>query len=454
MALEYPYSEQAERAVLGSMIMDGDAVIIGVTTLYDDDFYNPKYQKIYKAIQNIYNRNIAVDITTLTNELDDMKCLEEIGGVPTLVDITENVVINNTQYYIDVLKDKTNLRRFAKFLEQTYNDFNQKSKGDVNEYLNTIEQETLIITRSRHIGGFQTAEDVINRLSEKISKNTYSGITGADTGYPALNSIIQGWQPGDLIILAARPGVGKSALALNFAYNTAKKTGKTVGFFSLEMPAEHMIQRMIAACGLIANDKLKSLNFDSRDLLKFQTSAKDLSKLKIFIDDTPGLKLLDVQDKARKLKTSSNDLCLIIIDYLNLLSIGGKNESRQQEVAQISRGLKALARELKVPVIALAQLSRDVEKRMGKSNIGVRPNLSDLRESGAIEQDADIVMFIYREDYYKKGDEEVTDDNVPVELIIDKHRQGARGKIDLVFSKSHSRFTGTNQYSLRREGDK
>lgn len=450
MALQYPYSEQAERAVLGSMIFNEEAAIVGVATLLDDDFYLEKHKNIFTAIKNIYDRKVGIDITTISNELVDMKCLEDIGGVPYLVEITDNVVSDNYQYYIDVLKDKTNLRIFAKFLEQTVNDFDTKSLGDINEYLNTIENDVLSITRNRHIGGFKKTSDVVSVISEKISRGKVEGLSGANTGYPALNYLLQGWQPGDLIILAARPGVGKSALALNFAYNTAYKTKGSVAFFSLEMPAEHLVQRMIAARGLIDSNKLKTLNFDNNDHYKFADAAKDLSKQKIFIDDTPGLKLLDIQDKARKLKSTEQDLKLIIIDYLNLISIGHKTENRQNEVAEITRGLKALARELKVPVIALAQLSRGVEQRGAKSDH--RPGLSDLRESGAIEQDADIVMFIYREDYYKKGDDEVKEDSVPVELIVDKHRNGARGTIDLIFSKSHSKFTGTNDRP-RGEGD-
>ena len=452
MALDVPHSEQAERSVLGAMIMDEEAVIVGVTTLYDSDFYNPNNRKIFQAIKNISDRNVEVDVTTVTNELEDMKCLDEVGGVPTLVEMTESVITSNIQHYIDILKDKANLRLFADYLEKLYADFNQKSIGDVNGYLNDVEQTTLKITRNRRVGGFQDINNVVSIISEKLSKDNNRSMSGADTGYDSLNRIIQGWQPGDLVILAARPGVGKSALALNFAYQAAKKNGRTVGFYSLEMPAEHMVQRMIAACGMIENDKLKSLKFDQRDFLKFEKAAADLANLSIFIDDTPGLKLLDIQDKSRKLQAMHEDLCLIIVDYLNLLSICGKTESRQQEVAEISRGLKALARELKVPVIALAQLSRQVEQRGAKAD--KRPGLSDLRESGAIEQDADIVMFIYREDYYKKGEEEVHEDNVPVELIIDKHRQGARGTVNFVFSKSHSKFTSTNQYTTRKEGDK
>lgn len=452
MALDIPYSEQAERSVLGSMLMDKDAVIVAISTLYDEDFYNINNRHVFQAIKNVNDRKMEVDITTVTDELEDMKFLNEVGGVPALVELTESVVSSNVQHYIDILKDKTNLRHFASFLEKTYSDFNQKSIGDINEYLNEVEAGTLAITKNRRAGNFRNVREIVGIISEKLSKEHGTSLSGADTGYAALNSIIQGWQPGDLVILAARPGVGKSALALNFAYQAAKKNNRTVAFFSLEMPSEHMVQRMIASCGMIENDKLKSLNFSTRDFLKFEAAAKDLSGLKIFIDDTPGLKLLDVQDKTRKLKANNDDLCLVIVDYLNLLSIGGRSESRQQEVAEISRGLKALARELKVPVIALAQLSRAVEQRGAKAD--KRPGLSDLRESGAIEQDADIVMFIYREDYYKKGEEEVQEDNVPVELIIDKHRQGARGTIHMVFAKSHSKFTGTDKYRTRNEGDK
>ncbi len=453
MALQYPYSEQAERAVLGAMLMDHQAVVVCVSTLYTVDFYIPSNQKIFEAIKNVFDRSVAVDITTVTNELEDMKVLEEIGGVSTLLELTESVVLPNVDYYIDVLKDKTNLRIFAKFLERTERDFNEKSLGDINVYLNDIEKEVLTITRNRRLGEFKITKDIVAEINEKLTSGKKGRFTGFDTGYKELNAYIQGWQPGDLVILAARPSVGKSALGLNFAYHTAKAEKKPVAFFSLEMPAEHMVQRMIASCGMIEYDKLKSLNFDNNDFMKFDAASRELSGLGIYIDDTPGLKLIDVQAKARKLKSINPSLCLIIIDYLNLLTVGGKKiESRQQEVAEISRGLKALARELNVPVIALAQLSRQVEQRGAKAD--KRPGLSDLRESGAIEQDADIVMFIYREDYYKKGEEAVEEDQVPVELIIDKHRNGARGTVHMIFSKTHSRFTGTtnnNYYAKRTE---
>ena len=305
-----------------------------------------------------------------------------------------------------------------------------------------IEKEILTITRNRRVGEFKQAKDIVREIHNKI-KEGKKAKSGFDTGFNDLTRKLQGWHAGDLVILAARPGVGKSALALNFAYQTARLEKKPVAFFSLEMSSEQMILRMLASCGMIENDKLKQMKFDQRDFIKFEEASKKLSEVAIYFDDTPNINLVDLQNKARKLKEANPSLAMIVVDYLNLIKVSSRKD-RHLEVGEITQALKGLARELEVPVIALAQLSRRVEQRGAKSDN--RPNLSDLRESGSIEQDADIVMFIYREDYYKKEDEAEKESSVPVELIVAKHRNGDTGTIDLVFSKPHSRF-----YSAKKD---
>jgi replicative DNA helicase len=439
MALKYPSSDQSEKAALGAMLMSEEAVILGMSSLAVADFYTPNNRLIFQAIKKVYDRQVAVDITTVTDELVAMKELDNIGGVAYLVALTEGVLTTNIQYYIDIIREKTNLRSFVDLINKVSVDF-QDAVDDSGEYLDNIERQITAISRNRRVGEFQTSEEVVKRINERFYRDSVrtKRISGVESGYRDLDKITDGFQKGDMVIVAARPSMGKSALAFNFAINAARIEQKPIAVFSLEMPAEAIVQRMISASSNVNSDSIRTMNFTSDEIVRFEDGLKKVANYEIYIDDTPGARLMDIQTKARKLKSQRPELSLIIIDYLNLITLGriSKNDNRQQEVSEISRGIKALARELEIPVICLAQLSRGVEKRQQNR----RPILSDLRESGAIEQDADIVMFIHREDYYEVSDESYNKDTSAAELIISKHRNGPTGIVNLMFLKQFSLF--------------
>lgn len=445
MSFELPYSEQAERSTLGAMILSESALLLGLASLHEDDFYLPKHQIIFKAIQGLRRKEVPVDITTLTNELTNTQDLDYVGGVFFLTELCEGVLTSNIEAYVDLLKEKNNLRHLLSYLKSTMDNFQEKSIEDVSVFLNDFEKNILSITRNRRVGSFTTTREYIEYIKKKFYEQASKPkrISGVSSGFQDLDRYTNGWQNGDLIILGARPSVGKTSLALNFAFNAAKNENKPVAIFSLEMPGEHLVQRMISFAAHVELEKLRTMRYSQEDLVRFEAGARKLEKVDIFIDDTPAARIIDIQAKARKLKSMNEDLCLIVIDYLTLITTGGnrKIENRQIEVAEISRGLKALARELNVPVIALSQLSRLVERRDNK-----RPMMSDLRESGAIEQDADIVLFLHREEPKDKKEED-SKKAVPVELNIAKHRNGALATIDLMFFKPYTEFNS----ALREE---
>lgn len=450
---EFPYSEQAERAVLGSMLVNQDTVIPAMAALYEEDFYVDKNRKIFMAAKNVYDRNVAVDFTTVVSELDSTGILEDIGGVLFITEMCEGVVSSNIDDYINVLKDKTNLRKLLTLLLKTTENFNEESSGDVGEYLNQVEKEITAITRNRRVGDFRTTADVIDVVKEKYYKSISGNVrySGVPSGFAHLDNITNGWQKGDMIVLAARPSVGKSALSLAFAL-AAAKNNHAVAFFSLEMPAEQLVERMLSTVGHVPMEMIRKMNFNNgrakNEMLKFEEATRKLSKYSIYVDDTPGARLIDIQAKARKLKQEREDLGLIVIDYIGIVTLGNqKITDRQQIVSEISRGIKSLARELEVPVIALSQLSRDIEKRKGENR---GPMLSDLRESGAIEQDADVVIFIERED--KKGGDH-SKDELPVvltNLSILKHRNGALGNVPVMFCKEFAEFNSVDNEEYAR----
>lgn len=440
MALQYPYSEQSEKAALGAMLMSEEAVILAMSSLDVSDFFTSNNRLIFQAIKKVYDRQVAIDITTVTDELVAMKELDNVGGVAGLVGLTEGVLTTNIQYYIDILREKTNLRSFIDLINKVSSDFQDKVVDDSGEYLDNVERQITAISRNRRVGEFQTSEEVVKRINERFYRDSVKTkrIGGVESGYRDLDKVTDGFQKGDMVILAARPSMGKTALALNFVINAARIEQKPIAVFSLEMPADAIVQRMISASSNVNSDSIKTMNFSADEIVRFEDGLKKVANYEIYIDDTPGARLMDIQTKARKLKSQRPELAMVVIDYLNLITLGrvSKNDNRQQEVSEISRGIKALARELEIPVICLAQLSRGVEKRQQNR----RPILSDLRESGAIEQDADIVMFIHREDYYEVSDESYNKDTSAAELIISKHRNGPTGIIQLMFLKQFSLF--------------
>ena len=439
--VEQPYSSQAERAVLGSMMLSKDAVYEGVARLTEEDFYLRDHKIIFNAIKNTHIRGLEVDIVTVVDQLMLDNKLQELSDANYIYTILEDTITPSTiEQYIRIIQDKTILRYLVNLSDSIANGWNKQEIDDIGDYVSKIENDVLAITRARNVGDFKSPGEVIEVIKEKLVNNDRrSGeLTGTPSGYRDLDRVTNGFQKGDLVILAARPSMGKTALALNFAMNAAIEHNYPVGIFSLEMPAEQLMQRMLSATSGVNSDKIRSFNLTDKEWPKIDIGVNKLSKSKIYIDDTAGAKIADIQSKAKKLKAKHEDLGLIVIDYLQLITTStfSKSDNRQQEVSEISRQLKAMARDLKVPVIALSQLSRSVEKREDK-----RPMLSDLRESGSIEQDADLVMFIYRDDYYNSNKDENQASTGVAQVSIAKHRNGATGVVELLFLKDVGLFS-------------
>lgn len=445
-----PYSLEAEKAVLGAMLVSRDALLNSVVRLTEDDFYVQDHKLIFDTIRNVYNKGVDVDIVTVVEQFTLNNTFDELSDKELIYDLVENVVSpSNIEEYIRIIQDKTTLRKLVSLANDVSKKWETEEINDISEYVANVESDTLAITRARNVGEFKTTKEVIDVLKEKLfnTSRAEGNVTGVTSGFTDIDNITHGFQSGDLVILAARPSMGKTALALNFLVNAAIKQNVTVAMFSVEMPAEQLMQRMLSSLSGVNGDKIRGLNLNDKDWTKIDVAANQLSKAKIYVDDTSSIKLGDLVVKARKLKSLHDDLSLIVVDYLQIVkgSDRARKEGRQQEVTEISRTLKELARELKVPVIALSQLSRDSEKRDNK-----RPMLSDLRESGAIEQDADLVMFIYREDYFDnqkgaKKEEEKKENNQGgsgiAEVSISKHRNGATGVVQLVFLKEYGLFS-------------
>lgn len=435
MPREFPHDIDAERALLGSMLISKDACNEIVSVASANDFYVDGHRIIFDAMQKLDQQRKPIDVTTLTSYLLDKKQLDKIGGVEYLLQLSESVATTaHSQYYLKSLNEKALLRRLitkaTDIIEGAYGEID-----DVNDFINDAEKEFLNVTRDRNAGEFKTVQDVIQSVTDRLVMLQQSGgnISGVRTKYYDLDRMTSGFQKGDLIILAARPSVGKTAFALNIGFNVSEKSDEAVAIFSLEMPAEQLIQRIICAAGSINSESIRSGSILKENSDRYYAAADKVSKCNLYIDDTPGIKVGEIAAKCRRLK-QEHGLKLVIIDYLQLIT-GPSNsrESRQQEVSDISRQLKGIARELEVPVIALSQLSRSVEKRDNK-----RPVLSDLRESGAIEQDADIVSFIHRDDYQNPDKEKETQG--ATDIIIAKHRNGATGDVRLIFLKNYSKF--------------
>ena len=437
MLRSVPNSKEAEQAVLSAMFLSKNAQDIAFEMLDESAFYYDNNRKIYLALKSLYDGNIPIDMTTITNELKNKGYLEEIGGVIYLTEVlnTESTAAN-INYYLKIVQDDSLLRR----LIEVSNDVNQmgyNTDKDVSETLDEAERKILSIVKDRRSTEFQTIKDVVYRVQKNLQTlaETKGDITGIATGWTDFDKITSGLHENQLIIIGARPAMGKTAFGLNLATNVVTSSKKSVAVFNLEMGAEQLANRMLSSLGQIEGYKFMSGKLNNNDYVKFNEALSQLEDTNLFLDDTPGITIGEIRSKCRRLKTSSSGLDLVIIDYLQLIS-GGKNygANRQQEISDISRSLKMLAMELNIPIIALAQLSRSVESREDK-----RPLMSDLRESGSIEQDADIVAFLYRDDYYKK--ELRNDNNTSIsELIIGKHRNGTTGTINLLFKLDTSTF--------------
>lgn len=449
-----PYSYEAEKAVLGAMLISKEA-LAQIAILSEDDFFVPDHKLIFSVIKSVHDKKLEVNVITVVEQFTNNNMLGLLEDKELIFELGENVVsVSSIEDYVKIIKDKTILRKLVILAEQVCKGWEKEKINDIGDYVAKVEKDTLAITRDRSVSGFKTSKEVLEIMTQKLFINGKSNgaLTGVTSGFIELDKITNGFQKGDLIILAARPSMGKTALALNFLMNAAIKQNITVAMFSVEMQAELLMQRMLSATSGVNSNKIRKMQFTDKDWTKIDVAKKQLSNTKILIDDTPSIKLTELSMKARKLKEKYDDLGLIVIDYLQIVKASDQanKEGTQKAVTEISRGLKELARELNVPVIALSQLSRDSEKRDNK-----RPMLSDLRDSGAIEQDADIVLFIYREDYFsyqrknkKDGNEkkeETNNESGLAEVSIAKHRNGATGEIKLVFLKEYSLFSNYSE---------
>lgn len=427
-----PQNIEAEQAVLGAIFLEHEALITATDILVAEDFYRVSHQRIFHVMVRLAERGEPVDLVTVTAELEKLKQLEEVGGVSYLTDLATSVpTAANVEFYARVVEEKSILRRLIRTATQIASEGYSTSE-DVTALLSEAEKRIMEVSQRRYSSGFRHIKDVLMETYEQIETLATSkgDVTGLPTGYPDLDRMLSGLKPSELIILAARPGVGKTAFALNVAQNVAVRSEMPVAIFSLEMAATQLVQRMICAEGNIDAQHMRTGYFTDDDWHKLTMAIGTLSGAPIFIDDTPGITINEIRAKCRRLKTEAG-LGLIMLDYLQLITGHRGGDNRQQEISEISRTLKLLARELECPVIALSQLSRAVEQRQDK-----RPMLSDIRESGSIEQDADVVAFLYRDDYY---DKETEKKNI-IEVIVGKQRSGPTGTVELAFLKEFNKF--------------
>ena len=432
-----PHEIEAEQSVLGSMLISKYASEKAVENLTGDLFYMDAHSKIFTVIKDLMEDNVSIDITTVTTELNKRKWLKDVGGAKYLGELIEVVPsASNVDEYIKIVNEKAILRRLIKeasdIAENAY-----ASKENINEVLDDAEKKILNVVKTRKGSEFRSIQDVLFKTQsdlEKLAQNK-GAITGLTTGFYDIDKLTSGLHPNELIIIAARPAMGKTAFALNLVVNAAMSQDKAIALFNMEMPAEQLAMRMLSSVGQIKQNKLRNGYLENDDWKRVNEAISRLADTKIFIDDTAGMTIAEIKAKCRRLASQPDGLALIVIDYLTLIQGSEKYRgNRQQEVSEISRSLKTLAMELGVPVVTLAQLSRGVEAREDK-----RPMLSDLRESGSIEQDADIVAFLYRDDYYKRQDSDMN----PVsesEFIVAKHRNGPTRTIPLIFQRDTSTF--------------
>ncbi len=427
-----PHSVEAEQSILGAMILDKEAINTAVEIIKPEDFYKEANGEIYEAILVLFNKNEPVDLITLSEELKRRGTLEHVGGVTYLANLSSGVATTaNAEYYCKIVKDKSTLRRLIKSSNQIMGKAYEDSE-EVGAIIEEAEKQIFDITQGAHREGFSPINEVLLESFARIEEMAANKgqLTGLTTGFLDIDNKLSGLQKSDLVLIAARPSMGKTAFGLNVATNAALKAKAKVAIFSLEMSKEQLVQRMIAATAHVDLQKIISGNLTEDEWLQIINSMGPLSQADIYIDDTAGISLTEMRAKCRRLKIEKG-LDLVVIDYLQLMQLDVRTENRQQEISAISRGLKGLAKEMECPVISLSQLSRAPELRSDH-----RPMLSDLRESGAIEQDADVVMFLYRDEYYNEESEKK---NIG-EVIIAKHRNGPTGTVELVWKKEFTKF--------------
>ncbi|KRL65585.1 replicative DNA helicase [Companilactobacillus versmoldensis] len=441
-----PNDKEAEQAVLGAVFLSKDALTEAMEFIEPEDFYQHANQLIFQAMVNINeNDDGPVDVVTIQDELNRANQLEDVGGLSYLANLANSVpTAANTAYYAKIVKQKSVLRSLINAATNIVNRSFDENE-DLDSIIDQSEREIMDVSENRSHKGFRKISDVVKSSFAEIDKlyGQDTDVTGLSTGYKDLDSMTTGLHPDELIILAARPGVGKTAFALNLVENAAVRDNATVAMFSLEMSAESLVNRMLCSTGSIDANALRTGQLNENQWDSLVVAMGSLSNTNVYIDDTPGVKMAEIRSKCRRLEKEEGKLDLVVVDYLQLIE-GTGQENRQQEVSVISRNMKKLAKELHVPIIALSQLSRGVEARQDK-----RPMLSDIRESGSIEQDADIVSFLYRDDYYRDEDEDGNsepqdqeDQDVgEVEVIIAKNRSGPRGTAKLLFVKSYNKFS-------------
>ena len=428
-----PHSLEAEQSVIGSMIMDREAIVVASELICGEDFYNKSYGVLFDSMVELNDQGQPVDLVTLQNRLKEKDVPPEISSLEFIRDLITAVPTSaNIKYYTNIVAEKAMLRRLIRLMEEIANNC-YAGKDSMEVIMEETEKKVFNLVQRRSTGDYVPIREVVMNAMDKIEKASHNsgGVTGIATGFIDLDYRTAGMQPSDLVLIAARPSMGKTAFVLNIAQYVAFHSGECVAIFSLEMSKEQLVNRLFAMESKVDSQHLRTGNLSDMEWEKLIESAGMIGQSKLIIDDTPGISIADMRSKCRKFKLEM-DLKMIIIDYLQLMSGSGRGtDSRQQEISDISRSLKALARELQVPVLALSQLSRAVEQRPDH-----RPMLSDLRESGAIEQDADVVMFIYRDDYYNPD----TEKKGIAEINIAKQRNGPLGTIDLVWLPEFTKF--------------
>lgn len=467
--ISLPSNVEAERSVLGAMLLSSDAAAVALSSLTDTSFSGADKRNllIFKAMEELSSRKEPIDAQTVTNELINLKILDDAGGPEYLLELLNSPINpDNIDHYISIIKDQAVLRDFLLKMHEIEDAYANGNVPDIGDFVAKGSQDLEDIASKRTVGDFKDAaviSETVRRQIENESNRSNRGLTGVDTGYQRLNKFTHGWQKGDFIVIAARPSVGKTAFALNLALNATLYKDKPVAFFSCEMAADQIMKRLISCISLVNSENIQTGDLTQKDFEKISNAIDEIKHTKLYFDDTSNPMLGDLLAKARKLKAAQPDLSLIVIDYLNIITTEAHYDSRAQEVSQITRSLKELARSLKIPVIALAQLNRDVDQ-----NEGHVPMLSNLKESGSIEQDADIVLMMYRQDYYanqgapvakahgfannqysnnlsaqvqsqgKPGQD--TNGVSVVNIQVAKNRNGRTGVMTLLFSKNYSRF--------------
>ena len=441
-----PSDLDAEKSVIGSMFLSKFALDKACDILTKDHFYSDANAKIFNVLKEMADKKIPIDVTTVTAELKDRDVLNQVGGVEQLTEILDFVpTAANVDHYIKRVQDKYVLRKIIEVATNISTNAYDSSL-EVDSILDDAEMKMLGIGKNRRTSEFKTIQDVLVKAQENLETLAKSkgDITGIPTGWVDIDRLTTGLQANEFIIIAARPAMGKTAFAVNLATNVAINTDKTVALFNMEMGAEQLASRMLSSLGQIEGTKLSTGNLLNDDWKRVNEAISQLSDAKMYMDDTPGITIGEIRSKCRRLANSEEGLGLVIIDYLQLISSSvSYGSNRQQEVSDISRALKMMALELNVPVVALAQLSRAVDSREDK-----RPVMSDLRESGSIEQDADIVAFLYRDDYYHK-ESKIDENNSISEFIIRKHRKGPTGTIELLFKRNTSTFVSYKREEVK-----